>query len=1593
MNSFKLFNRTNKNDIVSNNLNGIEHKEKDCLKPIHKKNKSNTSTLSRHHIVKTTLNNHEENKNNNEDENENENEKENKENVVGIGLSSEKDNQHQSTTNREVQIELPKKEKNKKMFKKEKRKNKKSKKSKTETDKKDIVSSSKANKIESYISNSSSSSKKDSTGKYTGKQQPLHKQYESPEKPINLIKSYDESSQFQHEHNDIKEKQSRIVYNSDHTSDTVHEKAKYKRLLERPERFESRNIAIINNELTSLTPNTKEDNAVIGKQNENSHASPSSLTTPKEVTKESSFRFNFDKDSLLNLTFPICLGMSTPSSPAFSCITPINGAESCNHSLGGEEVDHLLCSNKEIPHGDGYSSTQSYKLSSLFTEDKTVDNRQDITEQDQSSQPPEIEIRTREVPMEFIPKTSDVIDEFNQEKSYKKGKDKQNQKMSKHSKKKEKKNNVHLSINTKIDQDLAVSNSSSSMSSPTKGNHNMLSPNNHLSETKKKTWSSFKKLFGKKNGRKTGYRNSLTESIDDNLRGNNIGVMYDWEELRRRMELEENSTICTESLSAREFAEAVGIPIISSSDEEDDHRIDAESELSVGANRTTHSLYGHTHRSTKSSGPVLDMSLFIPPTEEEKKNIFAKRESTLSREIYNSSINTTSSFASSTTQDYLDRLGGDLKRKVYDDSHSVSHRELNMFNGSRRLHQKISDNESLTLPIHRYDNNHAFPTVSVIDDSQFTSTEIDHTSSPSSKQLKLKSSWLTSSDKVKPNTITNMINDSSDNTQKIDKSFTENKSISQREINLKSGISHQSHKSLCSFELMGVSHSECPKTTARNRISCNSSLSQIEDSHAKIISKESSQKSEGVPSLGKRSPSISSVHSNITYSQDSMVQEFQKGRFTVTKPIYPNNNGHRVFIVTKDEEDENGDSITTISSISSSPQKAALRKRSCSQPAAFLSSESDKKATSSHLKLSSSIPENDECELCKRRNIVISSNKPIPYTSSSDYYSKEHHRSATTCGGEFIRRKSTMSLDPSILNNGYDFENSEDNSSEHFYISKTDSKSEKGKNVPSLYSHDANKSSSSLVPSPTVSSLHPYKSKKSNSRFTVTHAPVSLSSNNSICSKKSLESSKVKVGQRLKNEDTNSIEQTPKHCPCLTEMETEPIDFSNRIFYNNNLIERDELGRPASNHSLCLSTSANVSTNNGNSNYLHQSLNNVNQRTINSISSVLTENGIHSNVSSPALSSAKRSPYHNGIKPLSIVTTSSVDTNIGTNLNNDINIHVKNISNSTNNDSNNDSSEKSNPLETSSYSAHSQKIIDNNSDYYNFFKYNDSYNSIVLSCYSRDNDKSEKETTENILDAMDKTEDNEVLSEMDKTNDLSESSPSTPYYHHISTQMEKPPVVPNSPISYRSISSMNNNNALEENTSILGKLPMKGNNSSNESFTIFDRDMNLPGDISFNEGQPISLTRQSSKGSSLTTPTLKSSHVVSKNTSSLSMRSNLGHYRSPSTSSTNTNGSSRFTVTRESNDAHSPSYSASKARRLSNLHSFTPIMNDQSSLNDSTTQSTTSTVASSSKLKPSIVVIKDPDEKSIIVSGTVTTSTESKNIGRFTVTRETIIPK
>ncbi|ORY05892.1 hypothetical protein LY90DRAFT_678420 [Neocallimastix californiae] len=1650
MNSFKLFNRTNKNVNESNNLNGIETKEKSHSKSTHK---IIINTSPSHINIKSTIDKSiEENKNNNQNKNQNineysvnENAKVNKENVSNIDISIK---------NKENKAEkVSKKEKSKKQKKKEKKKNKKNKKNKLNNDQNQLLSptssksSTKSHFTEESVHHSSSLSKKDIiTGKYTGKQS-VRKQLVIPNdniQPEILVKSYNESTQFQKDSlNDIKEKQSRIGNSSDEKTDNNIDKEIYISKsgisLTRPVRRESRIIGLKNN---GDPIQIKENNAIIAEEDmENINTTPSTptITPNKETSKDHLFRFNFDKDSVLNL--PICLGMATPSSPAFSSITPINGNACYNNSLGDEFVSSFFADEDASNGEDNQFTANSFKLEYMLREEKqeNIDNKNisklhDVTENNQADQEPVSEVKEREVPLEFD--IHNVAEERHTEESkYKTGK----QKPSKGSKKKGKKANPSLSVNTKLAQNISFSNSNSSVSTaslkaPQRSVH---SSNSAISETKK-AWHSVRKFFGKNksnnnhNNRKT-YRNSFSTSIDDTVRHTynscNSGVTFDWDDLRRRMELEENSTVCSETLTAREFAEAIGMPIISS-DEEDDLRLNAENNSSFNGNQSISNGYTgrsiYTHHSTKSSGPRLDMSIFIPPDKDEKKNKSEKRESLLNPDQVSASIKTTCSFASSTTQDYLDKLSNDTKRKVYEDSQSISNRELNLH---RSRHGKFYDNDSISLSLNN-ERIYEFPVENMYDDTHYSHSlpyHVKMNSSPlENNHIKSKLSRSNSNNKSKLNLTTTDPRDFNgqivkNENNKQDLTLNENKFIEQRELNVNkdNSICHQSQKSFNSSEIMKKEYPESLKSDVKSRKSCNNinNISQLEEEHSHYLSINSireadnnSTKPKFPQSLSRRSPSFSSIRSYKTYippvvksynGEEAMVEEYQKGRFTVTKPILPPSGGHRVFIVTKDEENENGVPVTTVSSISSTPGKAALRKRSSSQPASFFNIDSDnkpfspvhKRGNTSKMKYCPSITNPSET---KAKEIVKSKEyNSLMATSqnySNDYYTvKDHRHSITSNVVDSNKRTSSISFEITPMSTGYnnssfiktDTDNQDDTLSEKFILAKDESKLDKGKKDESLYSVDTNKSVSSLhkvshSPTHTTSNVSPYsrpfKPKVSNSRFQVTYTPGALSpSNRSIHSMKSIDSSNSKVnltkmGSRFLNDDTNSIEQNNKGNSFLSEPVTESNGrFNNSPILYNSSIEEEKIDHNPSSSSIAIKE--NMNKNISILNNLHQSFNNNNnnnQRTTSSLASVILDNGIRSNNSSPAISYSKISPQYGATRQTSLLTTSSVD-----------NVH----------------SEKISVLDNSVYSTPStHRIHDNSNDYYNFLKYNDSYNSIYLSNSSKDNEKSENENN-TLLDDMDKTEDNEILSEVDKTNDLSESSPSTPYYHNLNTPMEKPPIIPNSPISYNSISSLNN--TIEENVSLFNKLPMKGNNNSNESFTIFDKDLNISGDESFHENHSDSLGRNDSKVSynSLSTPTVKPSLLTynNNNQSNTSIISNIGHYRSPSVSSTNS--SSRFTVTKlRDNEVRSPSYSSIKVnnQRSSNLHNFTSISDNQQSSDDYISNETSNT-SISSKLKPSVVVIKKPEDKSKSNGGGIVITTQSKNIGRFTVTRETIV--
>ncbi|ORX75288.1 hypothetical protein BCR32DRAFT_296996 [Anaeromyces robustus] len=1721
MNSFKLFNRTNKNVIASNKLNGIEIKENGHknLQPLNdKKNtKNNTSTPSHQQNITITITNANGNidnktPNNSEDNKLNENDDENnKESVI-----NKKNSKQVKESSMDDQNELiSKKEKNKKLKKekKEKRKNKKNKKKKSNNENIEFSSSPKSPFSEGFLLHSTNLSKKNSiTGKYTGKQ-PVRKLKETP-KEIDqsevLVKSYNENTQFQKENQiEIKEKQSRMGYTSDSTPTIVLEKEKHNKnystvFWTRPERKESR---MISDKFSSLN---RENNGI---KNEENHENNINITTPTTSTftspKDNIFKFNFDNDSILNL--PICLGMTTPSSPAFSSITPINAGESCNNSIG---IGDLVYTG-EISNGeeDLYSFDNSYRLETMFKElsdnekekgkgkekekeedkpkskskskskmenekenekendrinnsNKNIENNAKIekidnitekrtshlkyllSEEDQFIQEVATEIKERQIPWEY--NANDLIEGKVVPKEYLYKKNNKEKDKSKFSKKKDKKPNGQLSINTKITQSVT----SSALSPSTKSN-----PNSAVSETKKK-WNTFKKLFGKKNNNNNSSHNNKKSSmyyrnttiVDDSLRhhSTNSSGIYDWNELRRRMELEENSTICSENLNAREFAEAIGIPIISSSDEEDDLRFNAENNGSLSANHslcnnfTSYSSFGHTHHSMKSSGPRLDMSIFIPPDKNEKKNSPSKNN-LLNPDMASASINTAYSFASSTTQDYLDKLGNDLKRKVYNDSQSVNntYEQIN-------IHSKIYDNDSLVVSLNN-DRVLESPLENIYNDTSYTHSVPYHKSTNNSlicehnhDHLNSKPSWSSTNGKGKIS-MTSMFHNIDNEEEVNDDEVSNISNIEEREISFNNeNISirqsqkevnenliqnsqfnnknrhkyHQSYnKSLGSLEMEKKSYTDL---TDGNSNSC-SKNNQLEDNFSKVLSKDSLKKPDNnnlkmksSTNMGKRSPSISSVRSTKTYSsviksykgEDSLVQEYQKGRFTVTKPIYPSNNGHRVFIVTRDEENENGDSITTVSSISSSPGKLALRKRAISQPASFFYKDSDTRSYSSqkivgstslskYRKSYSDINNNNHNN---NNNNSNNNNNNNNSNNNNDIYSTKiyfHHASTPNILEYKKKRKSTVSLDTGLLNNSYnniygkfDNDNQEDPISEEYAFPKKETKSEKEKTTSSLHSVDTNKSYSSLYnkasPSPTNSPTaspytHLYKPKNSNSRFQVTYTPgSSLSpSNKSIRSFQSIESPNInKLNIRLFNDETSSVDTTHMNNTSETISESNGITNHMLINYNNS---NNNNSNNNSNNSNNDNNNNNTNTNNSN-NSNNSNDNNTNNEDKTGRTPIVNALGLsnmstgssgvgprylqqsfsisNGNNSLPALSNTKVNSYHGNTKSLSIITSSSNHSVIDSN--------------------NNNNNEKITILDSTCYSSPtSRKIHDTTNDYYNFLKYNDSYNSIFLNS-SKDNEKSEKEN-DTILDEMDKTEDSEILKGLDKTNDLSDPSSPSPYYNHLATPMEKPPMIPNSPISYKSISSLNN--AIEENNSLASKLPMKGNNNSNESFTIFDKELVVPDDESFHEPNTTTLTRKDSKTStsntSMTTPTIKTSILINK-------RSNVGHYRSPSTSSTT---SSRFTVIREGNEIHSPKVT----KRISNLHNFTSISYDQEPSSNNAISEEASSSVPTSKLKPSVVVIKKVEEKPDGSGGVVTTTTQSTNIGRFTVTRETII--
>jgi len=1439
MNSFKLINTTNKNDIVSNNLNGIESKEKEHSK----------ETISRSTAISI------------KDKNKNEN---NKENLVsndqpfGEDALKTMNKRLSELKSKDNDIIIPERKESK------------------EKDITRIIHERKESRDIARI---------------------IHERRESRE--INRARGI-------HEKKESREKQDIVCII--------------------PERKESKLPELINNPELYFTNQTK-------KANEKNDGQPQIFITPPystvqsfnpEISKESQIKSNYESNSTYNGNLPVCLSMTTPSNPARNSVVPVINSD-YNHSIDGGK-GYMTGNNEQASYG---REGAPIKLESLFKGNNSENNEsiQNITENDRLSQEQVMEVRNREVPMKY--KTNSIIeDEFYM------GKDKSGQKSNNNPKRKENKTKNHTSISTNLDSNETRSSSSQSSvnqrmsntpSSPSTQRMSNTPSSPSMSDTKKKKWKSFKKLFGKKSSKKP-YRhdNSSSSVIEDSRRNtssiNNIGINYDWNELRRRME-EENSTVYTETLSAREFADAIGIQIISSDDEEENMNFNNENDYSLLADvhSTYNSHYASTHRSARSSAPPpLDMSIFTPPTKEEKENNNNNNNNDNNnntddhdQKLQHEAENDAESNDSTTNQDFLANLrNSSSKEKLFGDNQSsiFTNNKINFQNLPEDFFNDVFENAM---------------TVSTVGHKKSTAISNGHSLPyypPSSKnQSNSRSSWFNTytrgkssfdGDEEKKNDV--------DDSVKINDSMTDSKDAS--EINESSKTNSLERKRKPSPPPIN--------TDIKDKI-CHSKNGQLEDEHKSACSYDSPMIRSAVHLDEERSPSIS------IRSDDSVVQEYQKGRFTVTKEN-TTNSGHRVFIVTKDEEDENGDSITTVSSISSLG-KFTYRRRSSSQPlsaAMFTpldqetkSPSSQKKSNASLLKFGSSIPNLSDLDMQRNKSNTLT-------TSRSQVFSSNDNCSSLVSK----RRKSTMSLDPSLLNNNYstmeneDIEGHHDSLANHFE-SENDSKLNKGKN--GLYSVEANnnKSSSnnnSSALNPQISSLpRSSKGKKSNSRFQITYTPSSSTVSPSLKSvhtnSPSSKPVKPKVS-RLASDETSSIEQTTRG---LSKSFTESTEMINHYFS-----EEERIGHQASNSSSAISspaTSPLVSPFHS----LRQPINsNINQRTVCSISSLLTENGnsSYSNSQSPPLNGVKINSNYEASKPISIVNSSTYD--------------------------NTPHNERLNSMDSSFFPPTPPKVQDTSSDYYNFFKYNDSYNSIFLSSLSKEkerpnnknNDTDNNKNTQNILDELNKTEDNEILTEIDKNVDLSESSSLSPYSQRArsTSPLEKPPVLPNSPIS--------------------------------------NIDSNITGDDSFHEipTHARKASKASSIVSSTTSPTVRPSNT---NTSNASKKTRL--YRSPSVSSTTTNGSSRFTVIRESNEKHSPNFSASKVvtKKYSNVHS-SPLISPSDSMS-----SVNSLSVPSSKLKPSMVVIQGSDDKPKPNSGTVTTSTQSTNVGRFTVTvtRETFI--
>ncbi|ORX45197.1 hypothetical protein BCR36DRAFT_585809 [Piromyces finnis] len=154
--------------------------------------------------------------------------------------------------------------------------------------------------------------------------------------------------------------------------------------------------------------------------------------------------------------------------------------------------------------------------------------------------------------------------------------------------------------------------------------------------------------------------NSLSQQQHLQLNEDNkFPTYYSREELELKLKSETEKNICSDKLTAKEFAAEVGIIPINEEDE------DSNSVKSSHLNNVTYSSFftnngiQNTYNSTKSYGPRLDMSLFDPPNKISSENLNESKKTIIPE------YNQRSSFGLSSSSDIDGSLGakGALKSK------------------------------------------------------------------------------------------------------------------------------------------------------------------------------------------------------------------------------------------------------------------------------------------------------------------------------------------------------------------------------------------------------------------------------------------------------------------------------------------------------------------------------------------------------------------------------------------------------------------------------------------------------------------------------------------------------------------------------------------------------------------------------------------------------------------------------------------------------------------------------------------------------------------------------------------------------------------